>query len=132
MSRVRLHGSTTLPDHGFAYSATVGPGPLVFTAGISPVDGQGIVTTPGDVVGQTRQCLQNLAGVLAERGASLADVVKLTVYVAERLQADLVVAWQEVAAEFGDPVPPAMMLGVTVLSYDDQLVEIEAIAAPQE
>lgn len=130
MSRIRLNGSSTLHDGGYAYSATVGPGPLLFTAGISPLDADGSIVAPGDVVAQTRRCLDNLVTVLAEQGAFLTDVVKLTIYVAEHLQADLYVAWQEVAGRFADPVPPAMLLGVTVLGYDDQLVEIEAIAAP--
>lgn len=130
MGRVRVNGSTELFDGGFPYSATVSPGLLIFTAGISPLDADGAIVAPGDVVGQTRQCLGNLRTVLAEQGAGLGDVAKLTVYVAERLQADLVVAWQEVVAGFAEQVPPAMMMGVTVLPYDDQLVEIEAVAAP--
>ncbi|AZG46089.1 RidA family protein [Gordonia insulae] len=130
MSRVRLNGSAALHDGGFAYSATVAPGPLLFTAGISPLDADGVVEAPGDVVAQTRKCLQNLSVVLAEQGASMADIAKLTIYVAERLQVDLSVAWDAVVAEFGSEIPPAMMLGVTVLPYDEQVVEIEAIAAP--
>ncbi|WAC53896.1 RidA family protein [Gordonia sp. SL306] len=129
MSRVRLNGSSALHDGGFAYSATVAPGPLLFTAGISPLTTDGAVDAPGDVVGQTRTCLQNLAVILTEQGASMSDVAKLTIYVAEQLQADLTVAWDAVVAQFGDAVPPAMMLGVTVLPYDEQVVEIEAIAA---
>ncbi|MFW0783283.1 RidA family protein [Gordonia sp. CPCC 206044] len=132
MSRVRLHGSSALHDGGFAYSAAVAPGPLLFTAGISPLDADGAIVHPGDVVAQTRTCLEHLRTVLAERDASFDDVVKLTIYVAEQLQADLVVAWQTVAAEFAAPVPPAMLMGVSVLAYDGQLVEIEAIAAPSE
>ncbi|MAU81822.1 RidA family protein [Gordonia sp. Z-3] len=130
MARLRLNGSSTLPAAGFAYSATVTAGPLIFTAGISPLDAAGAIVPPGDVVGQTRTCLANLRSVLDDQGASMADIAKLTIYVAEQLQADLVVAWDEIVAEFGTPVPPAMMMGVTVLAYDDQLVEIEAIAAP--
>ncbi|MGW0038292.1 RidA family protein [Gordonia sp. NPDC003376] len=131
MSRVRLNSSPALHDGGFPYSATVSAGPLIFTAGIAPLDTAGSVIAPGDVVEQTRACLRNLITVLAEQGASLGDVAKLTVYVAERLQADLIVAWEAITAGFGDAVPPpAMMMGVTVLPYDDQVVEIEAVAAP--
>lgn len=129
MSRVRLNGSSTLPDGGFPYSATVSAGPLIFTAGISPLDANGAVAASGDVVGQTRVCLANLTTVLDEQGAGLADIAKLTIYVAEQLQADLEVAWDAVVAEF-EAVPPAMLMGVTVLPYDGQLVEIEAVAAP--
>ncbi|MFT4126071.1 MAG: RidA family protein [Gordonia sp. (in: high G+C Gram-positive bacteria)] len=131
MARVRLNGSAALPDNGFAYSATVTAGPLIFTAGISPFAADGAIAEPGDVVGQTRRCLRNLSAVLAEQGAGLADIAKLTVYVAQHLQVDLSVAWDAVVAEF-DAVPPAMIVGVTVLPYDDQLVEIDAVAAPPQ
>lgn len=129
MAQVQRNRSGQLFDGGFPYSATVLPGSTLFTAGISPLDEQGRITPPGDVVGQMRTCLRNLRVVLAEQGAAFADIAKLTIYVAERLQADLVVAWQAVVEEFDDDVPAAMMLGVTVLAYDDQLVEVEAIAA---
>lgn len=130
MTRVRLNSSSALPDAGFAYSASVTSGPLLFTAGISPLDADGTIVAAGDVVGQTRICLENLQTILADQQASLADVAKLTVYVAEGLQADLIVAWDAVVAVFGTPVPPAIVVGVTVLPYDDQVVEIEAVAAP--
>ncbi|GAA1481128.1 RidA family protein [Gordonia sinesedis] len=129
MSRVLRNASSQLPDGGFPYSATVSAGPLLFTAGISPLDDDGAVVSPGDVVAQTRRCLVNLRTVLDEQGASFADVAKLTVYVAEHLQADLVVAWETVVAECGGTVPAAMMMGVTVLAYDGQVVEVDAVAA---
>lgn len=72
--------------------------------------------------------MANLRDALADAGADLTDVVKVTVYVAEKLQADLVVAWDAVTEEFGDHKPAGTLLGVTVLAYDDQLVEIEAVA----
>ncbi|RPA60078.1 RidA family protein [Gordonia oryzae] len=131
MSRVRLHGSTALHDGGFPYSSTVSPGPLLFTAGISPLDENGVVIAPGDVLTQARACLGNLAAVLGEQGAALSDVAKLTVYVAEHLQSDLYVAWEAVSAEF-DAVPPTMMMGVSVLPYDGQVVEVDAVAAPPQ
>jgi enamine deaminase RidA (YjgF/YER057c/UK114 family) len=65
---------------------------------------------------------------LKECGAGLRDVLKTTVYVASSNRDDLVVAWNEVAAGFGDHDPPSTLVGVTVLGYPDQLVEIDAIA----
>jgi enamine deaminase RidA (YjgF/YER057c/UK114 family) len=57
------------------------------------------------------------------------DVVKTTVYVASARQADLVAAWEVVRDHLGDHDPPSTLLGVTVLGYDHQLVEIDALAA---
>jgi len=52
--------------------------------------------------------------------------------VASTKQADLVTAWNVVRDAFGDHDAPSTLLGVTVLGYDDQLVEIEAVAAVRD
>ena len=49
--------------------------------------------------------------------------------VASPRQADLEAAWRVVRQAFGDDDVPSTLFGVTVLGYDDQLVEIEAVAA---
>lgn len=41
-------------------------------------------------------------------------------------------AWEVVRDAFGDHDPPNTLMGVTVLGYDDQLVEIEAVAAVRD
>lgn len=38
-------------------------------------------------------------------------------------------AWNVVRAAFGDHDVPSTLIGVSVLGYTDQLVEIEAVAA---
>ncbi|GAB11651.1 hypothetical protein GOARA_082_00390 [Gordonia araii NBRC 100433] len=129
---VRRDRSESLPDQGFPHTATVTAGSLLFTAGIAAIDADGNVAPEGDVVGQTKACLANLERVLDERGAGLPDVAKLTVHVAERLAVDLAVAWDAVVEAFGGDVPPASVVGVTVLPLDNQLVEIEAVASLEE
>ncbi|MBJ7288301.1 RidA family protein [Williamsia sp.] len=129
MSQLRLNGSETLYDGGFTYSATALPGSIIFTAGAAPTEADGSTFGPGDVQAQARQCMLNLTTILSEAGASLSDVAKVTVYVAEGLQADLSVAWDAVVEAFGAHKPAGTLIGVTVLAHDGQLVEIEAIAA---
>jgi hypothetical protein len=41
---------------------------------------------------------------------------------------DLVTAWHVVRERFGDHDAPSTLLGVAVLGYHDQLVEVEAVA----
>jgi enamine deaminase RidA (YjgF/YER057c/UK114 family) len=82
----------------------------------------------GDVRAQASLALANLTTALAESGATLADVLKTTVFVASAERADLVAAWDVVRAAFGDHDAPSTLLGVTVLGWPDQLVEIEAVA----
>jgi enamine deaminase RidA (YjgF/YER057c/UK114 family) len=112
----------------YAYAATEPGSGLIFTAGACPLDDQGRVVSPGDVAAQMRRAVANLRIALEECGAGLRDVIKTTVYVSSSRRDDLVVAWNEVAAGFGDHDPPSTLLGVTVLGYPDQLVEIEAVA----
>jgi enamine deaminase RidA (YjgF/YER057c/UK114 family) len=113
----------------YAYAAVSERAGLVCTAGACPIDEHGQVTAPGDVAAQMRHALANLQIALEESGAAIRDVLKTTVYVASSDRADLVAAWTEVAAVFGDHDAPSTLLGVSVLGYPDQLVEIEAIAA---
>ena len=112
----------------YAYASVARRGSLIFTAGACPLDGQGKVVGPGDVQAQASLTVANLATALAEAGATLADVLKTTVFVASAERADLVTAWDVVRAAFGDHDAPSTLLGVAVLGYPDQLVEIEAVA----
>ena len=113
----------------YSYAAIASSGSTVFTAGACPIDSEGRVVAPDDVASQTRRALDNLVAALRSAGCGLEDVVKTTIYVAARERADLVAAWNEVERRFGSGGPPSTLLGVSVLGFSDQLVEIEAVAA---
>jgi enamine deaminase RidA (YjgF/YER057c/UK114 family) len=115
-------------DAPYAYASIAPRGSLIFTAGACPIDDRGEVVGVGDVRAQASLAMANLATALAESGATLADVLKTTVFVASTEQADLVAAWDVVSAAFGDHDAPSTLLGVSVLGYTNQLVEIEAVA----
>ena len=83
---------------------------------------------PGDVTAQAELVMRNLEQALRAARCGLDDVLKTTVYVASSDRADLVAAWNAVRAAFGDHDPPSTLLGVAVLGYPDQLVEVEAVA----
>jgi enamine deaminase RidA (YjgF/YER057c/UK114 family) len=126
---VNLVRSTRLfPGAPYAYAARADQGVLVFSAGACPLDAHGDVVSPGDIGAQMRQALGNLRTALEESGAAIEDVIKTTVYVASSERGDLVAAWDEVASFFGGHDVPSTLLGVAVLGYPGQLVEIEAIA----
>ncbi len=116
------------PGAPYAYATAAPAGRLVFTAGACPIDADGDVTAPGDYVAQAEHAIANLVVALAAAGASLTDVLKTTVYVASADRGDLDRVWQVVAAAFGEHDAPSTLLGVSVLGYSDQLVEIEAVA----
>ena len=104
----------------------------MFTAGACPLDASGATVAPGDVAGQAEQVMANLRTALRAAGADLGDVLKTTVYVATGEREDLVAVWDVVRRHFGDHDAPSTLLGVSVLGYPDQLVEVEAVAAVRE
>lgn len=113
----------------YAYAAVVHSARrLVFTAGACPLDAAGATVAVGDVAGQARQVMANLVTALAAVGAELTDVVKTTVYVASSDRSDLVAAWDVIRGAFGEHDVPSTLLGVAVLGYPEQLVEVEAVA----
>ena len=132
-SAVQLIRSTDLAAAPYAYAATAPAGSrLIFLAGACPLEDDGSTTAPGDYAAQAARCVQTLRAALRASGAELTDVISTRVLVASSSQSDLVTAWDVVHEAFGDHDVPSTLMGVTVLGYDDQLVEIEAVAAVAE
>ncbi|HEY7325859.1 MAG TPA: RidA family protein [Streptosporangiaceae bacterium] len=123
-----IRASDLYPGAPYAYASVAPAGGLVFTAGACPIDEAGVVTDGGDYAAQARRVVANLEAALAAAGASLAEVLKTTVYVASADQRDLVAVWEVVHAALAPHDPPSTLLGVCVLGYPGQLVEIEAVA----
>ncbi len=132
MSAQLVRSDGLYPGAPYAYAAIAPPGSLIFTAGACPIDAAGDVTAPGDYVAQAGHAMANLVTALAAAGAGLSDVLKTTVYVASASQRDLVDVWDVIAAGFGDHDAPSTLLGVAVLGYSGQLVEIEAVAVARQ
>ena len=128
---VRLVSSEQLaPGVPYAYAAlTEASSRLVLTAGACPLDAAGATVAVGDVAGQTEQVMVNLLAALRAVGADLGDVAKVTIYVATNHRDDLYAASRVVHRHLGEHEPSSTLLGVTVLGYPDQLVEVEVIAA---
>jgi enamine deaminase RidA (YjgF/YER057c/UK114 family) len=99
---------------------------LVFTAGACPLDAEGSVVAPGDREAQTIRAVENLLTALSEHAVGPESLVKMTIFVVAQERADLVRVWDVVSARLGRV--PSTLLGVSLLGYPDQLVEIEAIA----
>ncbi|MCQ1946751.1 RidA family protein [Arthrobacter sp. zg-Y1116] len=133
-SLVTLIRSTQLSDAAeYAYAATApADARLIFLAGSCPLEEDGSTAAIGDYAGQAAKCMANLELALKAAGATLEDVLSTRVLVASSAQADLVTAWEVVRDAFGSHDAPSTLLGVTVLGYDHQLVEIEAVAAVRD
>jgi len=128
---VTLIRSATLSDVAeYAYAATApAEARLIFLAGACPLNDDGSTAAVGDYAGQAARAFANMKTALADAGASVEDVIGTRVLVASTKREDLVAAWQVIRDAFGPHDVPSTLLGVTVLGYQDQLVELEAIAA---
>jgi 2-iminobutanoate/2-iminopropanoate deaminase len=107
------------------YSQAIVAGGLVFcsgTAGIDPVTGE----IPAGIAAQTRLALSNLEAVLTAAGASLATLVKTTIFY--RDVADFATLNEIYASRMPDP-PPARSAPANVHLPHGLLVSIDAIAA---
>lgn len=114
----------------YAYAATAPSNArLIFLAGACPLNEDGSTAGVGDYAAQAEKAIQNMRLALEAAGAGIDDVISTRVLVASVHHADLVTAWDVVRAAFGGHDVPSTLMGVTVLGYRDQLVEIEVIAA---
>jgi len=108
------------------YSDAVRAGNTVYVAGQGAVDEQGGLVGPGDVVAQTRKVLDNMKLALAAAGATLDDVVKVTVYLANVDDRPKI---NEVRKTyFGANKPASTLIEISRFAIEGMLVEIEAVA----
>ncbi|WP_029421402.1 RidA family protein [Alicyclobacillus macrosporangiidus] len=104
------------------YSQAVKAGNRIYVSGQRPID----VKTgemPADIAGQARQVLKNVQAILQAAGATLDDVVKVNVYLADLND---FAAFNSVYAEFfHEPYPARTTIGAALRGI---LVEVDVIA----
>jgi reactive intermediate/imine deaminase len=113
------------PRPEYPYSPGTRGGRLVYTAGQVAWNERAELVGLGDPAAQARQVLSNVESILREGGATLADVLKCNVYLADIRYFE---AMNKVFAEFFPEDPPARTTVQAPLAEPEMLVEIEAIA----
>jgi 2-iminobutanoate/2-iminopropanoate deaminase len=118
-----VHLPPDVPAPKAPYSPAVRAGDFIYVSGQVPRDPRNGELVGDDVATQTRQTLSNLQRVLELAGASMADVVSVTVYLAH---ADDWAAMNEVYSKvFHQPFPSRTTVGAELRGI---LVEISAVA----
>jgi 2-iminobutanoate/2-iminopropanoate deaminase len=84
----------------------------------------------GDIREQTDWSLRNLDNILKAAGSSLNDAVKLTVFIKDGQDANLVN--EEYVKHFSGPLPARSSAYISRLKGPDMLIEIEAVAMVKE
>ena len=98
---------------------------LIFISGQIAKNAKGEVVGKGDIRAQTRQCTENLNAVLEAGGATLGNVVNVTVYVThiEHLK-----AIDEVRAEyFEEKYAASTLVEVSRLTNQNWMMEMEPL-----
>ena len=107
------------------YSQGIRAGNMIFTSGQLAMDTKTGEMMKNDIKEETRMALKNLKAVLAEGGATLNDVVKVTVFIKDMNQFSLI---NEVYSEFFTENKPARSCVEVARLPKDGNVEIEAVA----
>ena len=124
MAKTALNPASAYPSPNPRSCGTLRSG-LLCTAGQVALDSKGELIGAGDIRAQTRQALTNIRDILAEGGATFADVMKVTIFLSRMEDKD---GMNEVYAEFfGADLPARTTVGVT-LGSPEVLIEIEAVA----
>ncbi len=108
-----------------AYAQAVVAGDFVFVAGQAGLDEEGRLVSP-EFVPQARRTFENVERALAAAGATLRDIVTMTVFITDwRYGADFC----RVRAEFlGDDLAASATIGIGQLAYPEMLVELQCTA----
>jgi enamine deaminase RidA (YjgF/YER057c/UK114 family) len=109
----------------FGYSRAVRCGDLVFVAGTTAANEDGVVLAPGDAAGQVHAIADIIERALAGAGAGIEQVVQTRMYVTDISRADEI--GRAHADRFGG-APVTAMVQVAALMDPRMLVEIEAVA----
>lgn len=107
------------------YSQGICAGQLIFSSGQLPMDMATGALETADIRKATTFCLQNIGAILEARGASMADVVKTTVFLCDLND---FAAMNEAYAAFFPNEPPARSCVQVAALPKGVTVEIEAVA----
>ena len=99
-------------------------GPLLFVAGQTPLEDDGSVSD--DAGRQAEVVLDRIAGLLAQHGCGLSDVVKVTYFLTDL--DDLEAVRAVIRARLDPPRPAASLVQVVALVDPRFRVEVEAVA----
>ncbi|THE63855.1 RidA family protein [Salinadaptatus halalkaliphilus] len=122
----RIIDTDDAPDAVGAYSQATTDGSLLFTAGQIALTPDGDLLADEPIETQTERALDNITAILEAEGATLEDVLKVTVYLGDIEDFD---AMNETYADYFEDEPPARSAFEVASLPAGAAVEIEAVAS---
>ena len=110
----------------FRISQAVQVGDTIYVSGQGPLDAAGNLVGTGDMAAQAHQVFANIRAVLAQAGATMDDVVKITAFITDTSRYQEYAAAR--AAAFPNHIPASSTVTVADLVVPGMIVEVEAIA----
>lgn len=131
MAKEIFSPATLPPPAGYSHVAKVNKGTLIYLAGQVSSDASGKLVGEGNFEAQVEQVFVNLKLGLEAAGATMADIVKMNIYLVAEVDPSEVPKFRAIRDRYVNVAkPPASTLVVvTRLARPGWLVEIEAIAA---
>jgi enamine deaminase RidA (YjgF/YER057c/UK114 family) len=112
----------------FNHVAVVPPGATTaYVGGQNAVDGDGSLVDGDDVAAQVERTMTNLHVALAAAGATVHDLVMMTILLVDGV--DLAAAYPVAAAAMAGAAPTVVVMRVAGLAVPGALVEVSAVAA---
>jgi reactive intermediate/imine deaminase len=111
------------------YSQAIKAGATIYLSGQIPLDPETMELVPGDIRVQIECVFRNLQAVAGAAGGSLADIVRLTVYLTDLSHFALVN--EVMTAFFNEPFPARAAIGVAALPKG-ATVEVDAVMVLDE
>lgn len=131
MSKEIFSPATLPPPVGYSHVAKVNKGTIVYLAGQVSSDASGKLVGAGDFQAQAEQVYGNLKIAVEAAGGTMADVVKLNIYIVAEVDPVNIPKLRAIRDRYVNVAqPPASTLVfVTRLAQPGWLIEIEAVAA---
>ena len=105
-------------------------GDMLYVSGQAAISPEGEIVGAGDFDAQAERTFRNLERVLAAGGSSLANVVKVTIFLTDMANFPKIVELR--GKWFTPPFPADTIVEVTSLALPELMIEIEAIAVADE
>ncbi len=131
MTKEIFSPATLPPPVGYSHIAKVNKGTLVYVAGQVSTDASGKLVGEGNFEAQAEQVFANVKIAVEAAGGTMADIVKMNVYLVAEVGQDEVPKMRAIRDRYvnKEKPPASTLVVVTRLARPGWLIEIEAIAA---
>jgi enamine deaminase RidA (YjgF/YER057c/UK114 family) len=125
---------TLIPPAGYSHIAKVNRGTIVYLAGQVASDASGKLVGEGNFEAQAEQVFRNLRIAVEAAGGTMADIVKLNIYLVAEVDQAEVPKLRAIRNRYvnTEKPPASTLVVVSRLAQPGWLIEIEAVAALDE